>query len=116
MGWHRKRLSFQTAREDVALGAFEQAADRSSELEHLRRHVLVQPLFIEHRREQTDRHDDEGLVLRRPHRHRETVDMRAPGAAGDHIAVLLQMAAIVLDARLQDPDVIRNLPFHFRAT
>ena len=40
--------------------------------------------------------------------------MRAPGAAGDDIAVLLQMAAIVLDARLQDSGVIRNLPFHFR--
>src|SRR6476620_4326390 len=63
MGWHRKRLSFQTAREDGALGAFEQAADRSPELEHLRRHVLVQPPFVEHRREQTDGHNDEGLVL-----------------------------------------------------
>ena len=66
MGWHRKRLSFDTVGEDVAFGAFEQAAERSTELEHLRRRFLVQPLLIEHRREQADGRDDEGLILRRP--------------------------------------------------
>ena len=87
MGWHRKRLSFDTVGEDVAFGAFEQAAERSTELEHLRRRFLVQPLLIEHRREQAYRRDDVGLILRRPDRHRATVDMRAPGATAHDIAV-----------------------------
>src|SRR5258705_6599441 len=113
MGWYRKRLSFDTVGEDVALGAFEQAAERRTELEHLRRCFLVQPLLIEHRREQTDGRDDEGLILRRPHRHRATVDMRAPGAAAHDIAVLAQMAAGVFYARLQQPRVTRDLALHF---
>src|SRR3954471_12140421 len=62
MGRYRKRLSFDTVGEDVALGAFEQAAERSTKLEHQRRHFLVQPLLIEHGGEQTDRRDDEGLI------------------------------------------------------
>jgi hypothetical protein len=49
MARYRKRLSFDTVGEDVALGAFEQAAERNTELEHLRRHFPVQPLLIEHR-------------------------------------------------------------------
>jgi hypothetical protein len=32
MGRHRKRFSFQPAGEDIAIGAFEQAADRSAQL------------------------------------------------------------------------------------
>src|SRR5437899_4844393 len=47
MGRHRKRLSFDAVGEDVALGAFEQAAERNTELEHLRRHFPVQQLLIE---------------------------------------------------------------------
>ena len=60
----RKRLSFDTVGEDVALGAFEQAADRNAEFEHLRRHFPVQPFLVKHRGEKADRHDDEGLILR----------------------------------------------------
>src|SRR3954463_2308638 len=52
MGRHRKRLSFDTAGEDVALGAFEQAAKRNTELKHQRRRFLVQPLLVKHRGEQ----------------------------------------------------------------
>ena len=97
MGRRRKRLSFDTVGEDVAVGAFEQAAERNTELEHQRRRFLVQPLLIKHRGEQADRRDDVGLILRRPDRHRATVDMRAPGAASHDIAVFAQMTAIVLD-------------------
>src|SRR6185369_33078 len=70
VGRYWKRLSFHAAGKDVAFGAFEQATDRAAECEHLRRHFPVQPLLVEHRREQPDRHDAEGLILRRPHRHR----------------------------------------------
>ena len=61
---HWKRFSFQPVGEDVAIGALEQAADRGAQFEHHRRHFAVQPLLIEHRGEQADRRDDEGLVLR----------------------------------------------------
>ena len=101
MGPRRKRLSFDTAGEDVALGAFEQAAERNAELEHLRRHFPVQPLLIKHRGEKADRRDDEGLILRRPYWHRATVDVRAPGAAADHITMFAQVTAIVFDPCLQ---------------
>ena len=113
MGRYRKRLSFDTVGEDIALGAFEQAAERNTELEHLRRHFPMQPLLIEHRGEQADRRDNEGLILRRPHRHRAPVDMRAPGATAHDIAVFAQMAAVVFDARLQQSGVSRNLALHF---
>src|SRR5215216_1180430 len=111
--WYRKRLSFDTVGEDVALGAFEQAAERNTELEHQRRYFRVQPLLIEHRREQPDRRNDEGLILRRPDRHRATVDMRAPGATAHDIAVFAQMAAVVFDPRLQQSRVSRDLALHF---
>src|SRR5438874_3903121 len=113
MGRYRKRLSFDAVGEDVALGAFQQAAERNAELEHQRRHFPVQPLLIEHRGEQADRRNNEGLILRRPHRHRATVDMRAPGAAAHDIAMFAQMAAVVFDARFQRPGVSRNLALHF---
>src|SRR5690348_5910915 len=61
VGRYRKRLSFHAACEDIALGALEQAADRTAECEHLRRHFPVQPLFVKHRREKPDRHNAEGL-------------------------------------------------------
>ena len=66
MCWHRKRLSFEPVGEDIAVGAFEQAADRGAQFEHPRRHFPVQPFFVEHRRQKPDRRHDEGLVLRRP--------------------------------------------------
>ena len=97
MGRHRECLSFQTVREDIALGALEQAADRGSEIEHRRRHLPVQPFLVEHRRQQPDRGDDEGLILRRPDRHRDAVDVRAPGTAGNDIAMFAQMAAIAFE-------------------
>src|SRR5215472_1722369 len=112
VGPHRKRLPVQTIVEDVALAAFEQPADGNAELDHGRRHVPVQPLLVEHRRQQSDRHHDEGLVLRRPQGHREAVDMRAPQPAGDDIAVLFQEAAVVLEARPQRPRRVRNLALH----
>src|SRR4029079_6143363 len=62
---HRQRLAFQPVVEKIAFSAFQQSADGNSQFDHLRRHLLVQPLFVEHRRQQSDRHDDEGLVLRR---------------------------------------------------
>src|ERR1700761_7479844 len=83
IGPHRKRLPVQTVVEDVALAALEQPADGNAELDHDRRHLLVQALFVEHGREQPDRNDDECLVLRRPQGHRDAVDVRAPEAAGD---------------------------------
>src|SRR5271169_2852343 len=46
----RERLAFQQVVEDVALGAFEQPADGNSQFDHLRRHLPVQPLLVEHRR------------------------------------------------------------------
>src|SRR5207248_6917254 len=73
MDRYRKRLSLDAVGEDIALGAFEQAAERNTELEHLRRHFPMQSLLIEHRGEQADRRDNEGLILRRPHRHRAPV-------------------------------------------
>ena len=75
---HRQRFSFQPVGEDVAISALEQTTDRSTEFEHHRRHFPVYPFLIEHRREQSDRRDDEGLVLRRPQRHRATIDVRRP--------------------------------------
>ena len=35
---HRKRFSFEPVGEDIAVGALEQAADRSTQFEHPRRH------------------------------------------------------------------------------
>src|SRR5436305_1888696 len=43
MDRYRKRLSLDAVGEDIALGAFEQAAERNTELEHLRRHFPLQP-------------------------------------------------------------------------
>src|SRR5215475_10616426 len=65
-GPHRKRLAIQPVVEEIAVGAFEQAADGGSQFDHLRSHLTVQPLLVKHRRQQPDRHHDEGLVLRRP--------------------------------------------------
>src|SRR6516225_4607177 len=110
----RKRLALQAAVEQLAFGAFEQAADRNPQLDHPRRHLLVQPLFVIHRREQPDRDHDIGLVLRRPERHRAAVDMRRPQAAGDDIAVRAQELAIAFEARRQQPRRFRDLALHLR--
>src|ERR1700753_3318020 len=65
VGPNRNRLPLEPVVEEIALSAFEQRADRGSELKHLRSDVPVQPLLVVHRRQQPDRHHDEGLILRR---------------------------------------------------
>src|SRR5437660_7646023 len=60
---HRKRLPFQPVGEDVAI-ALEQGADRTCQLQHLRRDLPVQPLLVIHRRQKADRDHDIGLILR----------------------------------------------------
>src|SRR5215813_261464 len=66
VGPDRNRLPLEPVVEEIALSAFEQRANRGTELDHQRRHVLVQPLLVVHRRQEPDRHHDEGLILRRP--------------------------------------------------
>ena len=78
MGRYRKRFPFQPIAEEFSVGAFKQTADRGAQFAHLRRDLFVQPLLIIHRGQKTDRDHYECLILRRPQRHRETVDMRAP--------------------------------------
>src|SRR5262249_37396973 len=96
VGPDRNRLPLEPVVEEIAFSAFEQLADRGTELDHQRRNILVEPLFVVHRRQEPDRHHEEGLISRRPHRHRETIDVRAPQAAGDDIALLAQQVAIIL--------------------
>src|SRR5262245_50519435 len=112
VGPHRKRLPVQTVVEDIALGTLEQSADGNAQFDHWRSHFRMQPLLVEHRRQQADRDHDEGLVLRRPQGHGEAVDVRAPQAAGDDIAVLFQETAVILDARAQRSRRIRHLALH----
>src|SRR5579883_2087196 len=109
-----KRLPLHPVVEDVAFGRLEQAADGGGELAHRPGRLPVQPLLVIHRREQPDRHADDGLVLRRPQRHRDAIDVRRPKAAGHHIAVLAQELAVGLDPGLQHPGGIRRLALHFR--
>jgi hypothetical protein len=66
------------AAKDITSGALKQMADSSAQLDKPWRDFLVQSRFVIHRRQQPDRHHHIGLVLRRPQRDRETVDMRAP--------------------------------------
>src|ERR1700687_4674958 len=101
MRWYRKRFPLQPIAEELTVGAFEQAADRGAQLAHLRRDFLMEALVLIHRRQQADRHHDEGLILRRPQRHRDTVDVRTPQAAGDDVAMLAQEAPVGLEARPQ---------------
>src|SRR5580698_2876471 len=77
MRCHWKRLALNPI-EDIRLGAVEQAADGDTQFQHPGRDLAMQPRFVEHRRKKSDRDHDIGLVLRRPHRYREAVDMRAP--------------------------------------
>src|ERR1700760_996919 len=51
VGPDRNRLPLEPVVEEIALSAFEQCADRGAELDHQRRHVLVQPLLVVHRRQ-----------------------------------------------------------------
>src|SRR5450756_1983597 len=75
MGRDRQRFSLQPVVEEFAVGALQQAADRGAEFPHRRRHLPVQALLVIHRRQKPDRDHHEGLILRRPQGHRETVDM-----------------------------------------
>src|SRR5215813_2262194 len=56
---HGDRFSLQPVGKDIAV-AFEQRADGGSEVQHPRRHFLVHPLLVVHRRQQADRHHDIG--------------------------------------------------------
>src|ERR1700753_2503210 len=111
MGRSRNRLCLNPVAEDIPVGPLQQRADRDAEFEQPRRDLPMQPRFVIHRRQQADRDHHEGLVLRRPHRHREAVDMRAPQTAGHDIAALAQRAPVGLDPRQQHFGGLRNLPF-----
>src|SRR6201996_5799960 len=65
VGPGRNRLPLEPVVEEIAFSTLEQRADRGAKLDHQRRHVLVQPFLVVHRRQQPDRHHDEGLILRR---------------------------------------------------
>src|SRR5215813_9025272 len=114
VGPDRNRLPLEPVVEEIAFSAFEQRADHRTKVNHQRRHVPVQSLLVVHRGQQPDRHHDEGLILRRPQRHRQPVDMRAPEAAGHDIALLAQQATVVLDARPQQLAPIGRLALHLR--
>src|ERR1700739_1014291 len=111
--WYRQRFPFHPTVEDISVSALEQAADRDAQLHKLRRDVPVQPLLVIHSREQTDRDAPKGLVLRRPYRHGEAVDVRPPQAAGHDVTVLAQKAAVVLETRPQQFGVVRTFALHF---
>src|SRR5260370_22314474 len=113
MGRYRKRFSFQPIAEQLSVGALQQAADRGAQFQKLWRDLPVQPLLIIHCREQSDRDPDEGLILRRPQRHRETVDVRAPQTAGDDIAMFAQEAAVAFQTPPPPTRVRPDFPFHF---
>src|ERR1700749_1240452 len=66
IGPDRNCLPLQPVVEEIAFSAFEQLADRRSQLNHQRRNFAVQPLLVVHRRQQANRHHDDGLILRRP--------------------------------------------------
>ena len=72
------RLVLQPIVKDFAVGMVEHARYGGAQFEHQRRDFLVQSRLVIHRRQQSDRDHDKGLILRRPQRHREAVDMRAP--------------------------------------
>src|ERR1700722_9729182 len=112
--WCRKRLAGYAIPEQISVDAFKHAADRGAQFQQPRRDLIVQPLLVIHRGQKTDRDHHEGLVLRRPQRHREAVDMRAPQAAGHDIAVLAQKAPVALDARPQQLGTIGTFALHFR--
>jgi len=46
---HWKRFSFEAVGEDIAVGTLKQAAERTTQFEHARRHFPMQPFLVEHR-------------------------------------------------------------------
>ena len=114
MHGHCDRFAREAVVEDITFGALHQASERAAERDHQRRDFSMQTLLVIHRRQQPDRDDDEGLVLRRPDRHREAVDVRAPQAAGRDITALEQRLPVGLDAGPQDLCSFGRFPFHVR--
>src|SRR5664279_5417128 len=114
MDWHRKRLARRAIAEQFAVGALEHAADRGAQFENPWRDFLVQPLLVIHRGQKADRDHHEGLVLRRPQRHGETVDVRAPQPAGDDIAMFAQEQPVVLEPGPQQLGALGDFTLHFR--
>src|SRR6185312_16970754 len=112
VGLHGKRLSVDATRQQIPLGGLEEIADGGSQRNHVRRDFLMQARLVIHRRKQPDRHHDEGLILRRPQRHRDTVDVRRPQAASHHITALLEEAPVVFDPWLQHLRALRRLALH----
>src|ERR1700692_235408 len=111
---YRKRLVLHAIAEQSGLAALEHDSDRRTQLQKPRGDLLVQPLLIIHCGQKTDRDDDIGLVLRRPQRHRETIDMRAPQPAGHDIASFAHKSTVGLQARPQQPGLLRHFALHFR--
>src|ERR1700722_10152693 len=105
MRWHRKRLVLDPIAEEI-VGALQHAADRSAQLQKRRGGLLEQPPLVIHGGQKPGRDHHECLILRRLHRHGETIDMRAPQAAGHDIAMLAQKTAVALDARTLQPGVV----------
>src|SRR5882672_2220002 len=111
---YRKRLALHAIAEDISVGALKHAADRDAQFQKPRRALLVQPLLIIHRGQKTDREHNECLILRRPQRYREAVDMWTPQSAGNDIAVFAQKAAVGFETGPQQFGVFRNFTLHFR--
>src|SRR5262249_27034111 len=105
---HGKRLSLQPVGKDITV-AVEQRADGGAEVEHAGRSLLVDPLLVIHRRQEANRHDHVGLVLRRPQRHGAAIDMWTPGTKGRDVAMLAQMTPVGLDTRARQFRGIRRL-------
>src|SRR5580698_4498394 len=49
--------------EDIAVGAFQEVADRDAQFQQPWRDFLVQALLVKHRRQQTDRDHHKSLIL-----------------------------------------------------
>src|SRR5580692_257888 len=77
MRWHRKRLALDPIAEEI-VGALQHAADHGAQFQQRRSDLLVQPPLVIHRGQKTDRDHHECLILRRPQRHGESIDMRTP--------------------------------------
>ena len=73
-----RRLVRRAIAEDVALGILQHAGNGAAQFPEPRRDLLVHSVLVEHRGQKADGDDNESLILRRPQRHGEAVDVRAP--------------------------------------